>query len=273
MNVPKISHKNLPEKFLVDVDSISSLFKNTLFHGTGRFARGYFDRDKTKPNEEVVDVLKSVLENGLLPQADIIAKLVLPVEKTLSLTPQYVYARCYSERFGSSANGNGLEYVFGTYDEWWSYFMNETRKKVLRSIENILWIPKIRKNFRSRFSINEKIEFVKKCSRGKQELLNDWEMNKVSIKGNHPIVFGVVRDSITPISLPVGIDQFEVRSGDACLPSSLKFVAVPVVCLTEVQLIIKNLCLDCVVLPIESLEAFSCTVGVEKSLMFLNKEE
>jgi len=101
--------------------------------------------------EKTVDVLRSILSDGLLPQADILARAILPAEQTISLSHQYIYARCYAQIFGvDESESNNICYLFGEYGEWWPYFMNETRNIVRRSIGNLLWLPRIRKNLRTK---------------------------------------------------------------------------------------------------------------------------
>ncbi|MCC7197397.1 hypothetical protein IT413_04365 [Candidatus Peregrinibacteria bacterium] len=249
-----------PEEYLhhPDVEKTQKLHQGTLFHGTGRLAKDYDDRDKSKPNGKTKDVLSAVLTEGLQPQADHIAKLILPITKTVSLTRQRIYARLYGEKFGENdQKQTHLEYTFGNHAEWWKYYIDECMSRG-QNIRNARWLNTLHKNFKTRFTPEEARHW-----RDKDFHKARWFANKAAVAGNYPIIIGVDEKAVTPIELPLGLNDFEVRNGSTISPSSIKLVEVPNKKITEVRELVRVLGVTHVeILPIEVGEVASFQRGV-----------
>jgi hypothetical protein len=249
-----------PEHFLhhPDVKKAQRLHQRVLFHGTGRVANDYDDRDKSKPNGKLKDVLRSILTEGLQPQADHIAKLILPVERTVSLTRQRVYARLYGEKFGEDDQAQThLEYTFGRHEEWWKYYIDECMRRG-QSLRNTRWLNILHKNFKTRFTAEEA-----KHWRDKEFHKARWFANKAPVPGNYPIIIGVDEQAVTPMDLPLGLSDFEVRNESQIAADSIRFVEVPNKKITEIRELVRHLDVTHVeVLPIEVVEVVCYQKGV-----------
>ena len=116
MNESGITITEPDRKLMWEADKLGldRYYQDLLFHGTGRLHHGYNERNKSKPNGQLVDILEAVAREGIQPQEDIVAKLLLDSAATVSLTRERVYARYYGENFGSDHEGKThLEYTFG----------------------------------------------------------------------------------------------------------------------------------------------------------------
>jgi|GEM_PF-6256939 len=253
MNKPQIEISAPPEHLLhhPDVAKTRALHSGTLFHGTGRLA---------KSNGKLVDVLKGVLESGLQPQVDHVARLILPVERTVSLTRQRIYARLYGEKFGVNNFGqNQLDYTFGNHDDWWRYFMEECKGRG-KSLKNLPWLKVLHRNLKDRFTVDEQKHW-KDGDFHKER----WFAHKVAAEKNYPVVIGVDETAVQPLDLPHGLSDFEVRNADMISPEALKFIEVPLQRVVEVRELIDKLGVTKMdVLPIEIGEVVCWEKGLEK---------
>lgn len=246
-----------------EVGRAGELHQGSLFHGTGRFARGYEGRDKRKPNGQIIDVLGEILQRGIQYQVDVVSRVFLPIEKTVSLTRQRMYARCYAEIFGEDdERKTHLEYAFGTLADWWPYFVHETVDKMLSPV-NAALIPVVVKNLLSKFTRDEILHIF-----DRYHLLKQWNVNRARIKGNYPMIFGIRESAVEPIWIPHGLDYFEVRSDRTVPPDALKFVEVPLKFINETRdLIAKVGAISLDVVPLEAGEAACAMRGVTNCII------
>jgi len=254
-----------PDRLICDPDvgRARELHQGSMFHGTGRFARGYEGRDKRKPNGQIIDVLGEILGKGIQYQVDVISRVFLPIEKTVSLTRQRMYARCYAEIFGEDdERKTHLEYAFGTLADWWPYFVHETVDNML-SPGNASLIPVVVKNLLSKFTRDEIMHIF-----DRYHLLKQWNVNRARIKGNYPMIFGIRESAVEPIWIPHGLDFFEVRSDKTVPPDALKFVEVPLKFIDETRdLIAKAGAIPLDVVPLEAGEAACAMRGVTNCII------
>jgi hypothetical protein len=246
-----------------EVERAKALQEGAMFHGTGRYAIGYEGRDKRKPTGRTVDVLKEVLSKGIQPQKDIISRIFLPVEETISLTRQRMYARCYAELFGQDEEKRtNLEYTFGEMKDWWPYFVHETSDNIL-SPRSALLMPAVIKNLMRRFSKEEILHIF-----DKYDLLKRWNVNRARIRGNYPMIFGIQAAAIEPIPIPHGLDYFEIRCDRPVSPEALKFVEVPKRFIDETRNAVEEVgAVHLDVLPFEAGEAACASRGVTNCIV------
>ncbi len=242
-----------------DDEVIQKLYAHTLFHGTGRLAKSFEGGDKSKPSGKLVDVLHSVADEGIKPQADHVARLLLSTEKTISLTRQRIYARVYAELFGGDQEGkNDLQYTFGSMEDWKKFYFDETAKG-MKSYRNMRYIPVILRNLLLRFDSKERKlmgDFVHHQQR--------WFVNRAFTQRNHPLIFGVKEDAIQPVQLPYGLGFFEVRSGEIINPDAIRLVEAPLARVNEVREALSKLNLEGIqVIPMEIGEVMSFMSGLE----------
>lgn len=251
-----------PEQFAQhpDLPKAERLHQNTLFHGTGRMANDYDDHDKSKPNGKIKDVLVGILTEGLQPQADHIAKLILPVTETVSLTRQRVYARLYGEKFGEDdQKQTHIEYTFGNHDEWWRYYITECMNRG-QNLRNARWLNTLHRNFRTRFTPEEA-----RYWRDKEFHKARWFANKATVSGNHPVIIGVEEEAVNPMLLPLGLNDFEIRNATAIAPEKIKLIEVPNQKVTDIRELVRNLGFTHIeVLPIEVGETACYNKGVDE---------
>lgn len=231
---------------------LSSLHSGVIYHGTGRYGLHYLDRNKSQPTGETCDVLRSILEKGLVPAKDHIARVALPIAETVSLTRERLYARVYGELFGKNDNGKSdLEYVFGDYVDWAKFFMEETRRQA-RTFANITCLPRIAWNMATRFSLTE-LRQIADVEHHKKR----WYANQDGIEGNYPCVLGLEESAISPIKLPIGLNAFEVRHGAIIPPDQIRFIETPESRIEETRRLVKEVGLQAEVVSMELCEAHS----------------
>ncbi|MBI4836674.1 MAG: hypothetical protein HY817_05465 [Candidatus Abawacabacteria bacterium] len=242
----------------VDIGFYNALYQNVLFHGTGRLHWGYAGGDKSHPNGQLIDILTAVANEGIKPQADHIARLLLRSAETVSLTRQRIYARCYGEFFGSDDQGStDLAYVFGSMEGWQPYFFGET-SRAMKSRVNAPYLPTAFKHLLTRFSLAD----IRRVMDVKHHTAR-WLVNRATIQGNHPVVFGVEIDAVTCLPLPHGLNFFESRTAKVIPPESVKLIEVPLSKIAEVKTITARSNLrHAVVLPIEHGEVHSFRRGI-----------
>lgn len=251
-----------PEEYLhhPDLDKARKLHQGTIFHGTGRLANDYDGRDKSKPNGKIKDVLTSVVTEGLQPQSDHIAKLILPVTQTISLTKQRIYARLYGEKFGEDdEKETHLQYTFGPHNQWWKYYIDECMRRG-QNLRNARWLNTLHKNFKTRFTAEEA-----KYWRNEDFHKARWFANKANVEGNYPVIIGVNESAVKPMTLPLGLSDFEIRSETDILPDSIKVIEVPDTKIAEVRSQIARLGITHIeIIPIEVGEVVCFEKGVKE---------
>jgi hypothetical protein len=252
----------------VDDAWFGSFYKGKLFHGTGRFHKGFDGRDKSKPNGKVEDIFDCVARDGLQPQADHVAKLLFESDKTVSLTRERIYARYYAELFGAdNLNQTSLLYRFGESEAWKAYYFGVTRNATL-SRKNAGYTRAFAKNLVTRFSCEDlrrirDVEFHR----------SRWLMNKVAIAGNYPVIFGVDRRDIPLLTMPYGLGFFEDRSKEPIQPAQIKIVEVPLAYVTETRDALRSLRLDHIqVVPMELAEIYSFRQGLRSCMAYSDKQ-
>lgn len=245
-------------------NSLRALYRGVLLHGTGRYARHYHQRDKSKSDNGVNDVLAKILQEGIQPQEDIVAKLLLPTTRTISLTRNRPYARCYAEMFGSDVKQTDqLSYRFGSKEDWWSYYIKTTARETVHA-KNLLWLFTLFRNRWSRFSLRERFM---RPSRLKTREEQRWLSNRAQITGNYPLIFGIPQEDIEPMTLPSGIRNFEVRTADPIEPAAIRFVEAPEIHIAETRQCINALGFRKLeVIPMEWGEAYSWEGGWEHAV-------
>lgn len=243
----------------VDLGNYHTLCQDILFHGTGRLHWGYEGNDKSRPSGKLVDILTSVSHEGIKPQADHVARLLLDSAETISLTRERIYARCYGEFFGSDHEGSThLTYVFGSMEDWRPYFFGETAKS-MKSRANARYIPTALKHLVTRFSLSE----IRRATDVKHHTAR-WLVNRAALPGNHPVVFGVHAEAVTCLPLPHGLDFFESRTAQVIPPTDIRLIEVPSSKVAEVQRKIASSDLrHAVVIPMEHGEVISYKRGID----------
>lgn len=192
------------------------------FHGTGRFSLHYENRDKSKVENKQVDVLKSILELGILPAEDHLAKLLLKETQTISLAKSRLYARVYAQMFGDNPNSNILSYEFGTNKFWKKHFMRDT-VKALFTYKNFDLLPIIYQNLKNRFSFEEFLNSFNIFHHKEK-----WRSNQCILEDNYPIIFAIKQKDISEIKLPYGLDLYEVRTSKVIKPEQVAYIEVPI---------------------------------------------
>lgn len=246
----------------VDPGFYNDLYQNVLFHGTGRLHWGYDHGDKSRPNGELVDVLTAVANDGIRPQADHVSRLLLTSAETVSLTRERIYARCYGEFFGSDDQGSThLAYAFGSMEEWRPYFFGET-SRAMKSRVNAHYLPTAFKHLLTRFSLAE----IRRVMDVKHHTAR-WLVNRATIQGNHPVIFGVEANAVSRLPLPHGLNFFESRTPKVIPPKDVKLIEVPLSKLVEVKALTAHSSLShAVVVPIEHGEVYSFRRGIAECI-------
>lgn len=257
MQIPRINHQ-VPNNELIEAATSShswlkDIYKDSLFHGTGRYA-------KSKTPGKLVDLYKAIAAEGIKPHPDHIARILLPVEETISLTKQRVYARCYAELFGADHNQEThLKYTFGTTEAWKAYYFQAT-ERAMKSVRNIGYIPTAIEHILTRFDQEER-----KRVRDVQHHKDRWFANKALVEGNHPIIFGVKTAMVKPLTLPQGLDYFEFRTAEVIDPKSLHLIEVPLAYIASTrEALAKTGLAHLTVIPMEIGEVLSFMDGVTK---------
>ncbi|MFC1616407.1 hypothetical protein ACFL21_04655 [Patescibacteria group bacterium] len=97
------------------------------WHGTGRFRYSgdkYRDAERLRDGE-IIDVLKSIMRDGLLPQYDPLNKFFKTGCKiTSSLSHQRMYASMYAKNYNEASQE--LEFEFGNPYAWWLKYIFRT---------------------------------------------------------------------------------------------------------------------------------------------------
>ncbi len=194
-----------------------------LFHGTGRYhykPNGNHKYDNFT-NTEKIDILKTVLTDGLQPQTDI----WIPTpgnNPTVSLTRQRFYSRWYADRH----NHKPLEWSFGNSFDW-------AFNSVVRTIGDAMSVPYIFMLLRSMSkkhlgllgSAQKWVSDVRNDLHSRSDYTVVWK-SKSTIEDNFGVVVGIDRKKVASYDLHL-LKRSESRTLNPVSPDSFSFIEVP----------------------------------------------
>ncbi len=246
---------------------ISTLEKTEYYHGTGAY---HYDFEETKYGGVLKGIrysLENILSEGLVPQRDYFNEIMQTgEEKTISLSKNHPYARCYADLFNFENNPKG--YRLGSPYFWAFIVASAMMKHELSTF-----------SFEKRREIKEKrktIEYHKKREKLVEhniKMLNGWTrsfrkdgkyegrnfifaVNDGSdIPDNFGVVIGIRKGAVSILpNRYEGIKLYEARTNQRIYPSDFSHIQAPLkdIRLVHEQMVKSNLNIP--VFPIEFVE-------------------
>ncbi|MFZ1019606.1 MAG: hypothetical protein WAN61_01245 [Minisyncoccia bacterium] len=245
---------------------INEKYKELFYwHGTGRFHYHHANesRYEEKDQNQYVDIIESILGNGLTPHFDPFIKVNGQYIKTISLTKYRMHARLYSgvHRY----KDNFSLYEFGTTKYWLYLFV------ILVTIEIIKHPTKNARDFvknvfnkRGRSSLRQWPEAIKKT-----EGMSDLSLLKAykwhsDIIGNYPILFGIKKDEIKGLQIGQFLDSLETRTPQTISIENFTHMEVPLDRVREMEKLLQSKNIKLIVIPMEFGEVYSSQFSVQK---------
>ncbi|MBU0683769.1 MAG: hypothetical protein KJ864_05725 [Candidatus Omnitrophica bacterium] len=225
------------------VDEIYS--KPLLWHGTGKLrydSHGESKYQRINYDAEPVEVFKNILLKGLTPAFDPYAERTVGQQRSISLTKRRMIARAISDTM--LPEGKKLEFAYGSTLYWHLLSLKDEglEEFVLGkpgATEQVqLWISDVNKEIK----INTGDNVIVMLSQIKS-----------TIKGNFPVIFGIISDRVKTKDLDtLNIsNEYEVRATKTVPVEAFSHIEVPWKNVEEVKKMLHELDVDLPVIPIE----------------------
>lgn len=239
------------------IPTLKQICESKLYwHGTGRYHYEYnlISREQSSDPENIIDVLALIFDrNSLVAHEDLFVTFDSKLQKTVSLTPFRMYARCYAEIHQYEADN--LIYEYGDIAFWMSII---TPLQIIAILGN----RPVRNYFLNFIKILRSGNTLKKTRgwissfQSKKTNISLFHLDKLrsDIPNNYGIILAFKQDTITAIAFDKAIERFETRvKGDLSL-CSLSHVEVPLKNFAETKefLVARNITIP--VVPIEYME-------------------
>ncbi len=258
-------NKNLAEyqKYLPLLEkSYNDLF---YWHGTGHYHYHHANesRYEEKDQNKYVDIINSIIKNGLTPHFDPFIKVDGQYIKTISLTKYRMHARLYSgvHRY----KDNFSLYEFGTTKYWLYLFV------ILVTVEIIKHPTKSARDFvknvfnkHGRSSLRQWPEAIKKTDgMSDLSLLKAYKWHS-DIVDNYPILFGIRKDGIKVLKIGQFLDTLEARTPQTIGVENFTHIEVPVDKVKEMEELLQSKNIKLTVIPMEFGEVYSSQFSAER---------
>ncbi|MEK9166868.1 MAG: hypothetical protein AAB836_01050 [Patescibacteria group bacterium] len=253
---------------------IESVLNGTeFFHGTGRYR--YLPKGNSKydgvSDEEGVDILGTVLEDGLRPQEDLFSEVFTGEDKsTISLTHQRMYARVYASLFEEEDNGK-LEYEYGSQAFWAKCFFSRIILDMFTDPKwYTAWVKQLgsfinnHSNFKKRIAVSNKVS--SRIDSWQKNTRNDDRYNRLPmslmcygrslIAGNHGMIIGTKPGAVKAVPILHGyVRRYEIRSDEPVTPDQFSYLEVPLSVIEETRDLVSDAGHpDLKILPMEIME-------------------
>ncbi len=235
-------------------DSNTGLKRDLLFHGTGKSKYAGEKYRGGVINEEVVPVLATVLEEGLVPHHDPWAR---EGEMTsISAAKNYFYSKYYADKYESKPEE--MSWQFGDPKDWLYYFMFDIAKSAKFQDAMAYLKTKVKRKLqKDQVDINKLAQWTSSLRDdiGGATTFKDLIEGHSTINGNFGAVL-CIESAGLPVSHPKIIGAHEVRMGQVVLPDKIKAIGVPMVHVNEAKEMLHNAQLHTSVFSLECADVY-----------------
>jgi len=236
-----------PERRKLIENQIREIYNShPLWHGTGKSRYTSIGASKYEGidhGKEITQVLRKILQEGIVPAYDPYAEQSIGTPKSTSLTKQRMLARAFSDV--SLAKGDELKFTYGATLYWHSLLLLRQEK-----LEEILQgKPSTTKQTQLWINDTNNETIIMDGS----DVIETLRKTRSTIKDNFPVIFGIdpikiVTKDLKKIDISA---ETEIRSIEPIPVAAFTHIEVPWKNLEEVEALLKELNIDLPVIPIE----------------------